>query len=197
MLLIIVFTNIIVIEKKFDNLSFKSKHFFLKGFFDEFFFNLDKLNNVNPKKSTKKKKINVYDKASELYNNCLGIYYHKYYELSDDKRKTIESKYDPKDLFLDYSMWSENEEKATDKEEVEHLPPMPPLEGDKEEVKEGKGLRFLTQNKLLTRLPILLPQIKAGNSSYKLKNEIRQILYFLHQHNKITKTVYNNLIKLL
>ena len=58
---------------------------------------------------------------------------------------------------------------------------MPPLEGD--EVKEGKGFKNSTPNKLLTRLPILLAQIKAGNSSYKLKIEIRQILYLLYQHN--------------
>ena len=49
-----------------------------------------------------------------------------------------------------------------------------PLEIDKE-VKEGKRLKILTSNKLLTRLPILLPQIKAGNTSYKLKNKIREI----------------------
>ena len=54
---------------------------------------------------------------------------------------------------------------------------MPPLEGDEEEVKEGKGLKVLTPNKLLTRLSILLAQIKAGKNSYKLKNEVRQILY--------------------
>ena len=65
---------------------------------------------------------------------------------------------------------------------------MPPLEGD-EEVKEGKGLKILTPNKLLTRLPILLAQIKARNNSYKLKNEIRQILYLLYQQNKMTKKV--------
>ena len=40
-------------------------------------------------------------------------------------------------------------------------------------VKEGKGLKILTPNKLLTRLPILLAQIKAGSNSYKLKNEMR------------------------
>ena len=64
---------------------------------------------------------------------------------------------------------------------------MPPLEGDEEEVKEGKRLKILTPNKLLTRLPILLAQTKAGNNSYNLKNEIRQILHLLYQHNKITK----------
>ena len=64
---------------------------------------------------------------------------------------------------------------------------MLPLEGNEEKVKEGKGLEILTLNKLLTRLSILLAQIKTGNNSYKLKNEIRQILYLLYQHNKITK----------
>ena len=72
---------------------------------------------------------------------------------------------------------------------------MPPLAGDEEKVKERKGLKILTPNKLLTRIPILLAQMKAGNNSNKLKNEIRQILSLLYQHNKITKNVYNNLIK--
>ena len=49
---------------------------------------------------------------------------------------------------------------------------MPSLEGDEEDVKEGKGLKILTPNKLLTRLPILLTQIKAGNNSYKLKSTV-------------------------
>ena len=47
---------------------------------------------------------------------------------------------------------------------------MLPLEGDEEEVKEGKGLEILTPKKLIARLPILLAQIKAGNNSYKLKS---------------------------
>ena len=73
---------------------------------------------------------------------------------------------------------------------------MPPLEGD-ERVKEGKGLKIITPNKLLTRLPILLALIKAGNNSYKFKNEVRQMLYLLCSHNKITRKVYKNLIKSL
>ena len=42
------------------------------------------------------------------------------------------------------------------------------LESDEAEVK-GKELKILIPYKLLTRLPILLAQIKAGNNSYKLK----------------------------
>ena len=74
---------------------------------------------------------------------------------------------------------------------------MPLLEGDEETGKEHKVLKTLTPKKLLTRLPISLAEIKAGNNSYKLKYEIRQILYIFYQHNKITKKVYNNLIKSL
>ena len=74
---------------------------------------------------------------------------------------------------------------------------MPPLEGDEEEVRERKGIKILMPNKLLTRLPILLAQIKFENNLYKLKNEIRQILYLLYLHNKMAKKVYNNLIKSL
>ena len=83
------------------------------------------------------------------------------------------------------------------KADDEGLSDMPPLEVDEEEVKEGKELKILNPNKLLTRLPILLAQIKAGNNSNQLKNEIRQILYPLFQHNKITKKVYDNLIESL
>ena len=41
---------------------------------------------------------------------------------------------------------------------------------------------------------MLFAQIKAGNNSSKLKNEIRQIVYFLYHHNRISKNLYNNLI---
>ena len=85
--------------------------------------------------------------------------------------------------------------KTTTISSIHDLSYMPPLESDEEEIK-GKGITILTPNKLLTRLPGLLAQIKAGNSSYKLKKEIRQILYLLYQHNKITKKLYN-LIKSL
>ena len=56
---------------------------------------------------------------------------------------------------------------------------------------------MLTPNKLLTRLSMLIAQIKAGNNSNKLKSDIRQILYLLYYPNKITKIAYNNLIKSL
>ena len=60
---------------------------------------------------------------------------------------------------------------------------------------EGKGLKMLTPKQLLQRLPIALAQVKAGNNSENLLNEIRQIVYSLYQSKEITKKVYNNIIK--
>ena len=59
----------------------------------------------------------------------------------------------------------------------------------------GKGLKILTSKQMLQRLPIALAQVKAGNNSESLLNEIRQIIYSLYQSKHITKKVYNNIIK--
>ena len=62
---------------------------------------------------------------------------------------------------------------------------------------EGQGIKILTPNQMLSRLPISLTQLKAENNSEKLKNEIRQLLYSLYRSKNMTKQVYNNLIKLI
>ena len=59
---------------------------------------------------------------------------------------------------------------------------------------EGTGLKILTPNQMLTRLPIALAQVNAGNNSESLLNEIRQIVYSLYRSKEITKKVYNNII---
>ena len=61
----------------------------------------------------------------------------------------------------------------------------------------GKGLKILTPKQMLQRLPIALAQVKAGNNSQNVLNEIRQIVYSLYQSKEITKKVYNNSIKSL
>ena len=48
---------------------------------------------------------------------------------------------------------------------------------------------------MFQRLPITLAQVKAGNNSENVLNEIRQIVYSLYQSKEITKKVYNNIIK--
>ena len=59
---------------------------------------------------------------------------------------------------------------------------------------KGIGLKILTPEQILQTLPIALPQVKAGNNSESLLNEIRQIVYSLYR-SKTTKKVYNNIIK--
>ena len=51
----------------------------------------------------------------------------------------------------------------------------------------GEGLKILTPKQLLQRLLIALTQVKAGNNSESLLNEIRQIVYSLYQSKEITK----------
>ena len=59
---------------------------------------------------------------------------------------------------------------------------------------EGTGLKILTPNQMLKRLPIALAQIKAGNNSESLLKENRQIVYSLYRSKEITEKVYNNII---
>ena len=63
-----------------------------------------------------------------------------------------------------------------------------------DEQQEGQGVKILTPKQLITRLPILLAQLKSGNNSQKLKNEIRQLSYSLYRSKKLGKTIYNSLM---
>ena len=117
------------------------------------------------------------DTALELYNQLLNIYKTQYYKLTKAQKKRIKvrnvAENLPIELYLD----------------EDDLPPIPALEDDEEVKLEpeetiaeriklqrkniGTGLKILALNKLLARVPILLAQMKTGNNSYKLKNEIR------------------------
>ena len=55
--------------------------------------------------------------------------------------------------------------------------------------KQDSGLKILTPNQMLCRLPISLAQLKAGNNSEKLKNEIRQLLYSLYRRKQLYKSL--------
>ena len=67
---------------------------------------------------------------------------------------------------------------------------MSELEGDEFAEQPEEGLKILTPDQMLSRLPITLAQLKAGNNSQKLINEIRQLLYSLYRSKKINQ---NNL----
>ena len=69
------------------------------------------------------------------------------------------------------------------------------LEAKRLAKQKGKGLKILTPNQMLKRLPIVLTQIIAGNNSESFLNEIRQIVNLLYRSKKVTKKVYNNIIK--
>ena len=69
------------------------------------------------------------------------------------------------------------------------------LKFNKQNQQKGQGIKILTPNQMLNRLPIALAQLQAGNNSSKLKNEIRQLLCSLYRSKNMTKQVYNNLIK--
>ena len=60
---------------------------------------------------------------------------------------------------------------------------------------KGTGLKILTPKQMIQRLPIALAQVKAGNNSQNLLNEIRQIIYSLYHAKEMAKKVYNNLMK--
>ena len=136
-------------------------------------------------------------RAHELYDKLLNIYKTQYDKLAKAQRKRIKVQNVPENLPIDLYI------------DEDDLPAMPALEGNDEvkleqqktiavrvklnsrKKKRRNRIKILTPNKLLTRLPILLAQIEARNNYNKLKNEIRQILYLLYLHNKITKDIYN------
>ena len=78
---------------------------------------------------------------------------------------------------------------------------MPELKSEESAVQEkkqrGHGLKILTPSQMLSRLPISLAQLKAGNNSEKFKNEIRQLLYSLCRSKKLRKQIYNSLIDII
>ena len=67
----------------------------------------------------------------------------------------------------------------------------------KKQNQQGHGLKILTPNQVVSRLPITLAQSKAGNNSQKRKNEIRQILYSLYRSKKLTKQLYKSLTDII
>ena len=62
---------------------------------------------------------------------------------------------------------------------------------------EGQRLKILTPDEMLSRLPISLARLKAGNNSQKLKNETRQLLYSLYRSKKLTKQLHKSLVDII
>ena len=62
---------------------------------------------------------------------------------------------------------------------------------------ERKWIKIVTPDQMLKRLQVSLAQLKAGNNSEKIKNEIRKLLHFLHRSKKLTKPIYKHLISII
>ena len=159
-----------------------------------FFNKINELTSIKSRKQdTQKRKIIVNDAASKLFNEQMVKLDDKYNESLNAEKNQFCSGYNISDLFLsDYYYLFFSDVFVPPRRGYEKVPPMPQLADDEEEVKEGKGLKILTPNKLLTRLPLLVAQTKGGNNSCKLRTDIRQIFYLLYQHNKNIKKPYKN-----
>ena len=91
-----------------------------------------------------------------------------------------------------------NDKKADEQPDVTNMPELESEESAAERRnQQGEEVKILTRNQLLSRLPISLAQLKAGNNSEKLKNEIRQLLYSLYRSKKLTKQIYKSLIGII
>ena len=71
------------------------------------------------------------------------------------------------------------------------------LKFNEQNQQKGQGIKILTANQMLNRLPIALAQLQAGKNSNKLKNEKRQLLYSLYRSKNMTEQVYKNLIGII
>ena len=98
-----------------------------------------------------------------------------------------------KDLKEEYTNMSEEEKEIEKPNDIANIVE-DILEFNRQQ--QCSGLKILTPNQMLNRLPITLAQLKAGNNSEKLKNEIRQ-LYSLYRSKKLTKQLYKSLIDII
>ena len=102
----------------------------------------------------------------------------------------------------DFEFFKEKSDKEKQKSnEQPDTTDMPELESEESAAErrnqQGQGLKILTPDQMLSRLPITLAQLKAGNNSQKLKNEIRQLLYSLYRSKKLTKQLYKSLVNII
>ena len=113
--------------------------------------------------------------------------------------ESVSVRVNEKDDFEIFKEKSDKEKQETD--EQPDTTDMPELETEESAAERknqpGKGLKILTPDQMLSRLTITLTQLKVGNNSEKLENEIRQLLYSLYRSKIITKQLYKNLVDII
>ena len=92
-----------------------------------------------------------------------------------------------KDLKEEIKKMSEEEKEIEDPESIVEI--VEEILKFNKQKQEGQGIKILTPSQMLSRLPISLAQLEAGNNSEKLKNKIRQLLYSLYRSKNKTKQV--------
>ena len=169
----------------------------------------DKTKQQTSKKPTKddlialNKRINdeEIDLSKELFNKCFNIqrpsdmlmYLNKtnYNKKNNELVNVINSGL--KDLKEEIKKMSKEKAEAEDSEAIVKI--VEDILKFNKQNQQAEGIKILTPSQMLSRLPITLAQLKAGNNSEKFKNEIRQLLHSLYRSKNMTKQVYNNLIK--
>ena len=148
--------------------------------------NVEKRFNSENKKISQNVK-NLFNLRVEIYKTLII----KYEESIAERVKLRRQKSEKKEWDQEY-VFDAKEIETTDR---------PDLESEESAAirknQQGQGLKILTPNQMLSRLPISLAQLKAGNNSQKLKNEIRQLLYSLYRSKKLTKQLYKSLVDII
>ena len=101
-----------------------------------------------------------------------------------------------KDLEGEIKEMSEKEIETEKPDEIVRVVKMI-LDFNKLKQQKGQGIKILTPNQMLNRLPIALAQLQAGNNSNKFENEIRQLLYSLHHSKNMTEQIYKSLVGII
>ena len=136
-----------------------------------------------------RRKINK-EKAKDMYND-IAEDVNKLNKLkpTESRKKILPIFKQLEEIFMESK---EDEEVDDETDEQPDTADMPELENEESTAQQGQGVKILTPKQMLSRLPILLAQLQAGNNSQKLKSEIRQLLYLLYRSKKLSKTIYNS-----
>ena len=115
----------------------------------------------------------------------------KHNDIADDAEKILNNPYTRskenmiKTLLLLKEIIKPNDKRTYEQPDTTDMPELESDESAEQRRKQqASGLNILTPNQMLSRLPITLAQLKAGNNSEKLKNEIRQLLHSLYRSKK-------------
>ena len=143
-------------------------------------------------KINKKKATDMYNDIAEDVNKLNKL------KPTESRKKMLPIFEQLQEIFVrskaDASVDDEADDEVDEQPDTTDIPELESEESAGQRKQQGQGVKILTPKLLITRLTILLAQLKAGNNSQKLKNEIRQLLYSLYRSKKLSKTIYNSLM---